>query len=176
VTKYTIFKTKWGHFGLAGNENGLLRTCLPLRNRENVKFNLLNALEAPRFEKNLFNKAQYQISAYFKGDCVTFEPYIPIVLDGLSDFCISVLTACRDIKFGEVLTYSALAKKIGRPKAARAIGNALANNPLPLIIPCHRVIRSDGKIGGFSAPGGTNLKAKLLRHEMILAPHTRPTK
>ncbi len=206
VTKYTIFKTKWGYFGLAGYESGLLQTCLPLSKIENVKSQLLGNLETPRFEKRLFKTIQEQIIAYFEGDCVTFgtefshqdtclsegtsrsrtrsqrnqiykektsslgvfvakNTDIPIVLDGLGDFCRSVLITCRNIKFGEVLTYSALAKKMGRPTASRAVGNALAQNPLPLIIPCHRVVRSDGKIGGFTTPGGKKLKAKLLKHE-----------
>ncbi len=165
VIKYTVFKTKWGYFGLAGTENSLLRTCLPLSNPENVKSRLLSILEAPRFEKRLFKTAQDQITAYFEGAYVNFGTDIPIVLDGLGDFCSSVLTACRGIKFGQIITYSGLAKKMGRPAASRAIGNALAKNPLPLIIPCHRIIRSDGQLGGFSAPGGMNTKAKLLKHE-----------
>ena len=183
VTKYTIFKTKWGYFGLAGTESGLLRTCLPLGNPEKGKSQLLTTLQAtlcsepvePRFEKQFFKTAQDQIAAYFEGACINFAD-IPVSLDGLSGFCSAVLTTCKDIKFGQIVTYSALSKKSGRANAARAVGNALAKNPLPLIIPCHRVIRSDGKLGGFTAPGGTNLKAKLLRHEMILTPHTRPTK
>jgi len=165
VTKYTIFKTKWGYFGLAGIEYGLLRTCLPNNNPEKIKSRLLTISQTPRFEKQLFKTVQEQITAYFEGDCVNFSPDIPIVLDGLSNFNCSVLTACRGIKFGEVITYSALAKKMGRTKAARAVGNALAKNPLPLIIPCHRIVRSDGQIGGFTAPGGMSTKAKLLKHE-----------
>lgn len=167
VIKYTIFKTKWGYFGLAGTENGLLRTCLPLSKPENVKSQLLGNLEIPRFEKRLFKTAQDQITAYFEGTYINFTD-IPIVLDGLSDFCSSVLTTCRGIRFGQMITYSALAKKMGRPKAVRAIGNALAKNPLPLIIPCHRIIRSDGQLGGFSAPGGISTKAKLLKHEQLV--------
>jgi methylated-DNA-[protein]-cysteine S-methyltransferase len=165
VIKYTIFKTKWGYFGLAGTENGLLRTCLPLSSPENIKSQLLSISEATLFEKWLFKTVQDQIVAYFEGECVNFSTDIPIVLDGLSDFCSSVLIACRGIKFGQVVTYSAIAKKLGRPSASRAVGNALAKNPLPLIIPCHRIIRSDGQLSGFSSPGGMNTKAKLLKHE-----------
>lgn len=171
VTKYTIFRTKWDYFGLAGNESGLLRSCLPLGNPKKVKTRLLPITKSAQFDKQLFKKVQEQITAYFEGQCVNFTFDIPIVVEGLGDFCRSVLTACRDIPFGEVSTYSALAKKTHRPKAARAVGNALAQNPLPLIIPCHRVIRSDGKIGGFSAKGGKNTKIKLLRHEQRLMEH-----
>jgi len=193
-TKYTIFKTKWGYFGLAGttrlsssgSEYGLLRTCLPFSSPEKVKSRLLISLEAPLFEKRLFKTVQDRITAYFEGACVNFASDIPIVLDGLSDFCCSVLTACRSIEYGQFVTYSALAKRLCRPAAARtvrnstrrdkhqkekisnrarSVGNALARNPLPLIIPCHRVIRNDGTIGGFSAPGGKSMKARMLKHE-----------
>jgi len=191
VIKYTIFKTKLGYFGLAGttrlsstlrlrpeessskSEYGLLRTCLPLSNLESTKSRLLTTLEAPRFEKRLFKTVQDQITAYFEGTCANFSPDIPIVLDGLGLFARRVLTACRCIKFGQVVTYSALAKKLGRPAAARAVGNALAKNPLPLIIPCHRVIRSDGQFGGFSAPGGMGTKAMLLKHEQYVLTHSK---
>jgi O-6-methylguanine DNA methyltransferase len=83
----------------------------------------------------------------------------------LSLFAGRVLTACGDIKFGQTISYGRLAKKIGRAGAARAVGGALAKNRLPLIIPCHRVIRSDGKIGGFSAAGGTTIKKGMLELE-----------
>ena len=176
--RYTIFKTKWGYFGLAGTEHAIWRTCLPLSGPEKVKSHLLkDPLLANRIlgienqgsriknDKNLFKTLQEQITAYFEGACVNFSQGIPIVLDGFSTFASSVLTICRDIRFGQTISYSALAKRLGRPTAARAVGNTLAKNPLPLIIPCHRVVRTDGKVGGFSSPGGKNLKAKLLRHE-----------
>ena len=163
--KYTIFKTRWGYFGLASTEFALLRTRLPDQEHENLKAKLLKNLPAAQYEKALFKTAQEQITAYFDGDCVNFSRDFPIILDGFSFFISSVLTACRDIRFGQTTSYSGLAKKLGRPGTARAVGGALAKNPLPLIIPCHRVIRSDGKIGGFSTPGGTNLKAKLLELE-----------
>ena len=163
--KYTIFKTKWGYFGLAAADNGLLRSCLPLASREKVKSQLLQNLPDPRYDKALFKTVQRQITAYFEGACINFSRNIPIALDGLGLFARRVLTACRDIRFGQTISYVGLAKKINRPAAYRAVGGALAKNPLPLIIPCHRVICANGKIGGFSAPGGRNLKEKLLKHE-----------
>jgi methylated-DNA-[protein]-cysteine S-methyltransferase len=165
--KYTIFKTKWGYFGLAGTEYGLLRTHLPSPEPEKIKPQLLKDLQAAQFDKTFFKATQEQIAAYFDGACVNFRD-ITIVLHGVSLFVTSVLTACKNIGFGRTISYSGLAKKLGRVRyrrTARAVGNALAKNPLPLIIPCHRIVRSDGKIGGFSAPGGKDLKAKLLKHE-----------
>ncbi len=121
-------------------------------------------MPAAQFDKSLFRPLQEQIIAYFEDAVINFRN-IPVVLDGFSSFISSVLTGCRNIGFGRTISYSGLAKKTGRPAAARAVGGALAKNPLPLIIPCHRIIRSDGKIGGFSAIGGKDLKAKLLKHE-----------
>ncbi len=165
AVKYTIFKTKWGYFGVAGTEFGLLRSCLPLAKREKVKSQLLQNLPSPQYDEVLFKRLQEQITAYFEGDCVDFSGDIPIVLEGLSLFARCVLTACRDIRFGRTISYGQLAQKAGNLSAARAVGGALAKNPLPLIIPCHRVVYANGKIGGFSAIGGEKLKRKLLLHE-----------
>ena len=163
--KYTIFNTKWGYFGLAGTKYALCRTQLPGPKPEKIKSLLLKSFHHPQLDKTCFKTIQEQITAYFEGNCVNFSPDIPLALDGFSSFGISVLTACRGIEFSQKITYGQLAKRLGRPNASRAVGNTLARNPLPLIIPCHRVVRSDGKIGGFSAPGGISLKKKMLELE-----------
>ncbi|MDR2191577.1 MAG: MGMT family protein [Endomicrobium sp.] len=80
-------------------------------------------------------------------------------------FYVKVWKACADIPAGKTLTYAKLAAKIGSPNAARAVGTALSKNPFAPIVPCHRVIRSDGKMGGFSAAGGIKLKEKMLKYE-----------
>jgi methylated-DNA-[protein]-cysteine S-methyltransferase len=181
VTKYVIFRTKWGYFGLAGTEYALCRTCLPRPSPEKLKSHLLKTLLLPHraslvrhsfgegrsieFDKAFFRPIQEQIATYFEGVCVNFGPDIPVMLDGFSDFQRAVLTECREVRFGQAITYGELAKRSGRPAAARAVGNALAKNPLPLIIPCHRVICSNGSLGGFSGLGGLSLKRKLLAHE-----------
>jgi len=181
MLKYTIFKTKWGYFGLAGTEYALYQTCLPGPSPEKLKSLLLKGLSLTNraslvrrsasevgsieFDKTFFKEIQQQIIAYFESACVNFSLDIPLMLDGFSPFYKSVLTACRDVKFGQKINYGELAKQLGRPLASRAIGNALGKNPLPLIIPCHRVIRSDGSLGGFSGLGGLSLKRRLLAHE-----------
>ncbi len=163
--KYLIFKTKWGYFGLASTENGVLRTHLPGPDPEKVKSRLLKDLQAVRYERTLFKTLAEQITAYFDGTYVDFHKDIPIVLDGLSGFARGVLTACRDIRFGQTVSYADLAKMAGRGGAARAVGGVMANNPLPLIIPCHRVTYANGTIGGFSAAGGVKLKKRMLKLE-----------
>ena len=183
-----IFKTKWGYFGLAGTEHALCQSQLPGPKPEKIESLLLKNLLAPNrvprqsrdrkgavihehqvssieFDKTFFKTIQEQIAAYFEGAHVNFSRDVPLVLDRFSSFGISVLTACRAIEFGQTITYGRLAKKSGRPNASRAVGSTLAKNPLPLLIPCHRVVRSDGKLGGFSAPGGITLKEKMLELE-----------
>ncbi len=84
-------------------------------------------------------------------------------LTGLTPFEKKVLNRCSEIKFGEVLSYGELARVIGKPRAGRAVGRVMAKNPLPLLFPCHRVIHSDGRLGGFTA--GCQIKKRLLENE-----------
>jgi methylated-DNA-[protein]-cysteine S-methyltransferase len=168
--RYVIFGTKWGYFGLAGTESALWRSELPELDMEMVKGRLLKGLETVdrrgiEHDKKLFRILQEQVITYFEGQRVSFSPALPVLLDRFAPFTRAVLRACRRIEFGDTINYSELARTLGRPGAGRAVGNALATNPTPLIIPCHRVIRSDGLLGGFSAPGGLSLKRKLLAHE-----------
>lgn len=165
MIKYVIFNTKWGHFGLAGTKSVLCRAQLPGTEPKKIESRLLKNLPDAQFDETLFKILQEKIGLYFEGSCVNFSPDIPIALDGFGGFSRKVLTACRSIRFGQRITYAGLAKKAGRPDASRAVGNALARNPLPLIIPCHRVLRTDGKMGGFSAPGGISLKKRMLTLE-----------
>ncbi|MCX8175285.1 MAG: MGMT family protein [Candidatus Micrarchaeota archaeon] len=88
-------------------------------------------------------------------------------LGRLTAFERSVLLACLRIPRGQTRTYSQIARQIGNPRAWRAVGNALAKNPLAPLIPCHRVIRSDGKIGGYSKKGGQRAKSRLLLSERL---------
>jgi len=104
------------------------------------------------------------VQKYLAGGVVDLSG-IPIVTDGVSPFDRRVLAECRRIPYGETTTYRELASRVGRPRAARAVGGALRHNPVPLIVPCHRVLRSDGGLGGFSAPGGIDVKRRLLALE-----------
>ncbi len=104
--------------------------------------------------------------AYLAGENVDLQEH-SVYLGGVSPFERAVLKATRQIPRGHVTTYSALAARIGKPYAARAVGNALAKNPIPLFIPCHRVVGKEG-IGGFSC--GVDVKAKLLQLEGVSLP------
>ena len=84
-----------------------------------------------------------------------------------SDFQIKVWQEIEKIPYGETRTYKDIAIAIGKPNAHRAVANACGKNPLPVTIPCHRAIRSDGNIGGYSAPGGVKQKIKLLKMEKL---------
>ena len=163
--KYTIFQTKWGFFGLAATDAGLCRTCLPCLDKEKVKAALLKGLSDAEHQKDLLKPLQQLIKSYYKGAYVNFDNSVPVDLAGLTPFARTVLKACCRIKPGRTLTYRQLAQSARRPKAARAAGSVMAKNPLPLIIPCHRIIRSDGHIGNFSVPGGSVVKKKMLEHE-----------
>lgn len=101
------------------------------------------------------------LDRYFAGQAVTFS--VPVDLSGLSEFAGLVLRACAAIPYGATTTYGELAAAVGRRGAARAVGRALAANPVPVVIPCHRVVRGDGSVGGYR--GGAARKRFLLALE-----------
>jgi O-6-methylguanine DNA methyltransferase len=173
--KYAIFKTDWGFFGLLADERGLLRTVLPAKNFQSAKkYLLVGMFSLAKEDKRLFPELQKSIITYYKGTYVNFNKlFLSVIYPGFGSFGRKVVKVCKAVPTGQTITYSQLAKKAGFPKAARAVGNILAKNPLPLIIPCHRVVRADGKIGNFSAPGGSRMKKKMLEHEKLIATKTQ---
>lgn len=104
------------------------------------------------------------LQRYFSGDATAFEG-ISVAQDGWPPFFRDVYLECLRIPFGETRTYQQLAEKCGRPRAARAVGQAMARNRVPLVIPCHRVLGANGGMGGYSGPGELVTKRELLRHE-----------
>lgn len=114
-------------------------------------------------QEDMLAKTARQLEEYYAGSRRIFD--IPIDWSILSPFRKRALQAAACIPYGSVITYRALAKAAGNPAAARAAGGALAHNPWGIIVPCHRVVGADGALHGFSAPGGLESKARLLRHE-----------
>jgi len=173
--KYTIFNTKFGFFGILTKKNGILRTSLPTPTRRSAENYLLEGLTGAKFDAGLLPDLQSQIKSYFTGTYVDFDTNIPLLTEDLSQFTQDILKACINIQYGQTASYADLAKNANHPKAARPTGSVMAKNPIPLIIPCHRVIKSDGKTGGFqqnrpggcqqNRPGGPDLKKRMLHLE-----------
>jgi methylated-DNA-[protein]-cysteine S-methyltransferase len=101
---------------------------------------------------------------------------VDLDLSHLSEFQLRVVKACRKIKAGQSRSYADLAASAGSPRAARAVGSVMRNNRYPLIVPCHRVIASNGKLGGFSSPQGLAMKERLLEREGVSAKRPRTPK
>ncbi len=113
---------------------------------------------APSFVRSAVRMLEH----YFKGEVADFD-VLPVDMTGGSRFQIAVWTAAREIPYGHTVSYGEAALMAGAPGASRATGSALGCNPVPIIVPCHRVIRSDGSLGGFSI--GVDIKIKLLALE-----------
>ena len=107
-----------------------------------------------------------QLRDYFEGNRATFD--VAVDLSRVTPFQLSVLQAVRTIPTGAVWTYGQMARAVGKPQASRAVGQALGRNPVPVIVPCHRVIASDGSLGGYSGGGGLASKRLLLDLEGAL--------
>ncbi|MCP4607507.1 MAG: methylated-DNA--[protein]-cysteine S-methyltransferase, partial [Planctomycetes bacterium] len=109
-----------------------------------------------------FRELGFRLTRYFEGEKIDFSDDLD--LRGSTDFQRDVWEANCSIPYGETRTYGWIAEKLGRPGSVRAVGQALARNPLPIIIPCHRVVGSSGSLGGYS--GGLELKKRLLELEL----------
>lgn len=125
----------------------------------------LAGLESPVFVRDPRRTAMYrqQVLRYLAGETDDFD--LPVDLRTQTAFQQAVLEATARVPRGQIATYGEIARRIGRPAAARAVGQALANNPVPLVIPCHRVVASDGSLRGYSGGGGVKTKAHLLAME-----------
>lgn len=119
--------------------------------------------EAPLGTQCTLKRAAAELEEYFGGHRAEFD--VPLDWGQMPPFQRAVLEATASVPFGHVDTYAGIARRIGNPKATRAVGNALGRNPIPVIVPCHRVIRSDASLGGYT--GGLNIKEHLLSLEGV---------
>ena len=164
---YSIAETTIGWIGITGNERGLRKLVLPVPAREDVLAELnryYRPCEKLTQADSQFISITTKIKDYFAGKKIHFENEM-INLEGYTPFQKDVLLKTREIPYGKIQTYGWLAKQSGYPKAYRAVGGVMRINPLPLIIPCHRVVGSQGKLTGFSAAGGLALKRQMLDME-----------
>jgi len=168
-----LLKTPFGWCGLALHKTIVTKIVLPAHNKQLVLQRLNNHGNASKNNSKqtpALTNLLKDLKRYFNGEKVDFNDrarYISALIHS-SNFERAVYKTLMAIPYGRVRSYQWVAQKTGRPKASRAVGNALAKNPLPIIIPCHRVIKSDGSLGGFSAVGGNKLKEKLLKLEKAL--------
>jgi methylated-DNA-[protein]-cysteine S-methyltransferase len=158
---YTVFSTKAGRVGIMGSVNGLRRATLPQDSDRAVYRRLGDSLKDAREAPERFTDLIERLQAYYSG----YRTDFPDKLDfgDATAFQQAVWRAARLIPYGETRSYRWVAAAAGNLKAARAAGQALARNPLPIIVPCHRVLAADGGLGGFS--GGLKVKEYLLELE-----------
>jgi methylated-DNA-[protein]-cysteine S-methyltransferase len=150
---------------VAGNE-GLVEVFLPVPRTPSEMISLIAQLYPHESTENeVTRKAACLLEKYFSGERVLFD--VTLDLGECTEFQRSVYSVVRKIPYGVVKTYADIAAEINRPKAYRGIGSAMARNPMPIVIPCHRVIGSDGRLTGYSAPGGVGMKHDLLLMEGI---------
>lgn len=166
---HLVFETALGFVAIGWSEAGLTRLALPEKSRERAERHAAkwagiaaDADGAPPFVA----EAMALIRRYAEGEAVDLC-VLPLDLAGVEPFQRAVYAAALKLSFGEVTTYGGLAESAGFPKMARETGTALGRNPLPLIVPCHRILAAGGRIGGFSAPGGSATKERLLAHEGV---------
>ena len=154
MTEFATLDTSMGTFGIRTSSVGVFRVHLPNDPQD-------SEWETPLAEQStLLKQAMTELEQYFKGKRQVFD----IVLDlHLSPFYHKILMEVSKIPFGTTVSYRDVAVLAGNPKAVRAAGTANAKNPVPIFIPCHRVLSSDGTLGGYG--GGLDLKKRLLLHE-----------
>jgi len=170
--RYHVFQTDLGWMAAAGQGGRLSRVVTSLGPRADLLAEIGRRLpEAGAGADPVLRDAARQITEYARGDRTAFD--LPLDWDRMTAFTRQVLEACAAIPLGQVLTYGALASAIGRPRAARAVGGAMSRNPIPIVIPCHRVVAGHGRLGGFSAAAGLDLKRRLLALEGIAVSHDR---
>ena len=159
--RFDVFPTSLGWMAALASDRGIRRLVLPKPSRDQAMQEL--RLQTPDADPSppRFNSLRRRLEAYFLGDNVDFEDDLD--LEGASGFLVRAWKACQSIPKGEVRTYNWLAEQAGNRRAARAAGLAMSRNPAPIIIPCHRVIGSNGALHGYA--GGLALKQRLLEIE-----------
>jgi len=169
---YCIFETAIGACGIAwrepedgGDSSAVVVTGFQLpeatRQKTEVRMARQAGAEAARVPPAAIANLIERVQRHLGGELTDFAD-VPVDMGGCEPFSLAVYAAARHIPTGQSRTYGALARILGQPGAAQAVGQALGNNPIPLIVPCHRIVAADGKGGGFSAHGGLKAKERLL--------------
>lgn len=164
---YAILDSPFGPLLAASTERGLLRLAFPEEGVEPVLVGLAQRISPRILESDArLEPLRRELDEYFEGHRQLFQT--PLDWSLIGPFGTKVLSATAAIPYGSVLTYTQVAGKAGSPRGSRAAGNALGSNPIPIVIPCHRVLRSGGALGGYA--GGLDRKRRLLELEGALTP------
>jgi methylated-DNA-[protein]-cysteine S-methyltransferase len=166
---YALFETAGGWCGIAWSAIGVTRFQLPTKSADGTERLLLRRVPDAESGEPTPDIAQTiaAVQRYFAGEEIDFSA-VPLDLGAQEPFFAQIYATLRRVGWGRTTTYGALAKELGAgPEAARDVGQAMAQNPVALIIPCHRVLAAGNKVGGFSAPGGSASKRRMLELEGI---------
>ena len=163
---YATFNTAMGWIAISSSARGLVRITLPQPSTQEALRLLGSSPSQTTWSPHQFEDIAKRLRSYFSGEKSAFPDELD--LSQATHFRQMVWRITRHIPYTETRSYCWLAQQIGKPNATRAVGQALAKNPLPIIIPCHRVIASDGKLGGYS--GGAEMKRQLLYLEGLTQP------
>ncbi|NLI77531.1 MAG: methylated-DNA--[protein]-cysteine S-methyltransferase [Candidatus Riflebacteria bacterium] len=168
---FTCFDTPVGRCGVAWTPRGVIRFGLPLGSEAALEAHLRFApgVVRPTRVPPVVEALVGRVEAHLAGQVDDFRN-VPLDLDGIAPFRARVLESLREVGPGQTTTYAGLAGRVGSPRAARAVGQAMRTNPLPLLVPCHRVLASDGGLGGFMGRDGIGLKKRLLAIEGAAIP------
>lgn len=159
---YHVFETEMGWVGIAGRDGAISVLRLPRPTLAEAVSTIIEGAGKCSVESfDDFSGVAGAVADYFAGKRVTFD--CDLDLSTYTDFQRAVWRKCREIPFGETRTYGWIADEIGCPSGMRAVGQGMAANPVPIIVPCHRVVRADGGLGGFSS--GLRWKVRLLEME-----------
>jgi methylated-DNA-[protein]-cysteine S-methyltransferase len=168
---FTLFDTPVGRCGIAWSEAGVCGLALPGRDDAATLAALSRhgGVESHGDLPAFVVEAVARVRALLDGGAVSFDD-IPLDLGSVPAFNRAVYDVILAVPAGRTITYGEIAARLGEPGAARAVGRALGENPIPVIVPCHRVLAAGGRAGGFSAPGGLSTKRRLLAIESRNAP------
>lgn len=168
AVRYCLIDTDLGTFGLAWSEKGIVRAALP-DSKPGAVAQLMARVGQSAAPEEEIAEIVADIQAYCRGERVEFDD-VPLDLHGQPAFNRKVYGDILKLRWGETTTYGDIARRLDDVSLSRAVGAALGANPVPLIVPCHRVLGSNGKSGGFSAPGGAGAKMKMLAMEKAASP------
>ena len=160
---------RWGWICLAVSDRSVCCVTLPCSSRREAEKQCRRSVHVTRaitFEEPTLQDRSYlkQIVEYVDEKRMRFS--VPLDLQGFSPFVRRVWKTAQQVPFGQTRSYAWIAARLGNPGAYRAVGNALGKNPVPIVVPCHRIVRSNGTLGGFSA--GLAWKKRLLAHEGVV--------